>query len=408
MSAKNSNIESADFLHADFEQKTQFLKNILADLVKVGFFMVFCESQYCTENIRFVVAVSKYRTLFQNDGFKWEPWQELDKLRKSDRREKPICQDRVREIQKDIKFINETFIVPSAKLEICQPTRIAEDTNRRIQEYLCYGPDVFTEACIDPNITMIKDILPRYVVSQTYQDSLYYVTKMMRLPAQDTIRVSSPTLSYQELTKIMDTLTTDEAIRKYTADDVSVFLTDPILYTQFLKYLTRIHCSENLLCIRSIDIYVSLYDEYTKSGYREPMLSTEECAKIFEADEMSKKTGSEKPRVPPEKMLRTKIIAQAWLVFLYFVAADASFEVGLSHKLQNSVERNMANPGRDIFQAVKASAFKVLAEGFPAFKESPCYQPVVQLCKERQENRAQVEAQYRAENRSRGTSGCLW
>jgi hypothetical protein len=408
MSAKTSMEEPGDFLHADFEQKRMFFKKILADLVKVGFLMVFCESQYCTENIRFVVAVEKYRTLFENDGFVWGKYQDLDELPKSERKDKPVCNDRILEVQKDIKFIDETFLAASAKLEICMPTRIAESTVRRMKEYKCYGPEVFKEACIDPTDTMIKDILPRYVVSQCYQDSLYYVTKMLRLPGPNTIKVTPPQVSYSELCKIMDSLQTDEDIRHYTADDVSVFLTDPLLYNQFLKYLTRIHCSENLLCIRSIEIFTALYDEYIASGFKEKILSTAECARVFEAEDMSRKTGSKPPDVTPEKMLRTKIIAQAWCVFLYFVTPDACFEVGLSHKLQNSVERNMAAPGRDIFAAVKTSAYKVLAEGFHDFKNSPCFQPVFQMCKDRQLNRAQVEAEHRAANRPGGAAGCLW
>jgi len=408
MSAKSANIEPGEFLHADFEQKKLFLKKILADLVKVGFLMVFCESQFCTENIRFIVAVSKYRNLFLSDGNTWESYEDLDELPESERKEKSFCGDRIREIQKDIKFIDETFLMPSAKLEICQPTRIAEATNRRMREYKCYGPEIFKEACIDPKDTMIKDILPRYVVSQCYQDSIFYVTKMLRLPAQNTIKVAAPKQTYQELVKVMDTLQTEDDIRGYTSDDISVFLSDPLLYAQFLKYLTRIHCSENLLCIRSIDIFVALYDEYVKTGFKERILSTAECAKIFEAEDMSRKTGSKPPAVSAEKMLRTKIVAQAWCVFLYFVTPDASFEVGLSHSLQNSVERNMACPTREMFQAVKSSAYKVLADGFNDFKGSPCFQPCFQLVKDRQNNRAQVEAEHKASKGPAGAAGCLW
>ena len=48
------------------------------------------------------------------------------------------------------------------------PAHVEKNTKRRIELFDLYGPEVFSEALLDPIKTMHKDVLPRYLVSPCY------------------------------------------------------------------------------------------------------------------------------------------------------------------------------------------------------------------------------------------------
>jgi len=186
---------------------------LLADHVQVGFLMTFCESQYCTENIRFIVAVAKYKLLFKQDGIRWLIFEEVDKL--DEHVAMIVNDDKIREIEKDIKFIISSFLDPSAKLEICMPTKVASNTFRRIEEWKAYGPDVFDEAVLDPKVTLNRDIMPRFVVSSVYNDMKFFLYKINKLPSMTGLKLPTITASQSVIEGIVATLKTDDLIRDY-------------------------------------------------------------------------------------------------------------------------------------------------------------------------------------------------
>lgn len=424
MSSRNSG-EAIDFLHSDYQQKQLFLKKLLGDYLKIGFLMQFCEAQYCTESIRFIVAVSKFRNIFSNDGIEWDHWANIDKYEETEKERKlnlaPIHEDKTREIKKDLEYLSNTFLDPSAKLEICLSSAIAKRTRQRMAQYQLYGPGIFQEACSEPKDTLIRDILPRFVVSTTYQDMLYYTAKINKLPSADTVKIPLPLMSHEELIKICDNYKSDEEIKRYISDDVAVFVHDPLLYPQFLKYLQRIISSENLLCIRAIDMYCQYYEDYRKASFMDPVFSTKDFFNDSEDksgpmksynNSNNSNSGEKSSTHNHSGMnslkhgLQSRIVEQAWFIYLHFIEADSCYQVGLSHNIINSVTRNMASPLSDMFKAVRSAAYKVLWLHFDNFKESPNYLPVFELCKERRLNyMKQIEVNHNKEKKK--NAGCF-
>mgnify|MGYP003386458591 CR=1 FL=1 len=363
--------------------------------MQVGFLMTFCESQYCTENIRFIVAVAKYKLLFKQDGIRWLPFEEVDKL--DEHVAMIVNNDKIREIEKDIKFIISSFLDPSAKLEICMPTKVASNTFRRIEEWKAYGPDVFDEAVLDPKVTLNRDIMPRFVVSSVYNDMKFFLYKINKLPSMTGLKLPTITASQSVIEGIVATLKTDDLIRDYV-NCIDNFFIDPLLYNQLLKFLTRIVSSESLLCIRAVDMYHGLFEEIETKKLRimdGSTFSTIEMNQLAQVVELSGEivvntnanSNANGNKTKSEQVIRGRIIGQAWQIYLHFVAPDSCFEVGISHKLMQSVNRNMAAPTGNMFDGLRITALKCLADHFSTtFKSSPCYTQLLQLVKTRELN----------------------
>lgn len=371
------------FLSCSYNEKQAILQRLLADHVQVGFLMTFCESQYCTENIRFIVAVAKYKLLFKQDGINWDAYSNVDS--QDLKKEMPVHPDKVREIEKDIQFIVSSFLDPSAKLEICMPTKVAANTFRRIKEWKAYGPEVFDEAMIDPRVTLSRDIMPRFIVSSTFWDMKYFLHKISNLPVMTSLKLPPITVSPTFLSDITSSLTTDNDELEYV-NNLENYMVDPILYNQLLKYLTRIVASESLLCVHAVDVYHELFAEIERKKLRimdGSTFSTVEMDQVAHAAELSGKVdGSSRCKL--EQIMRGRIVGQAWQIYLYFVAPDSCFEVGISHKLMQSVNRNMAAPTANIFDGLRETALKCLLDHFSkSFKSSPCYQELLKMVKAR-------------------------
>lgn len=391
-SSRNSG--EIDFLHADANQKALFLKSILDDDIKSGFFMVFCESQFCTENIRFVVATIKHNRLYENDGLSWSPWEtDLGKNLNNDKRIfNEMDPQKCAEIERDIEYIHNRFLKPSAPYEICISSEVLENTRRRMKEYNLYGPEVFKEARIDPMNTLIKDILPRFVVSSVYEEMLFYVKRLCDLPAANTLTVNPPNslTSTAMSRKVKSTVTdvalskleTEEDIKKYCSESMDTYFLDTLLYSQLLKYLNRIVSSENLLCIRAINIFPQLFDDsnttFVNNNGETTSTTTLSCKnKSGLVEKKSRAT-----------LQREAIRDQAWLIYMYFLAPGAAYEVGVSSTIARSVALNMAKPEKNMFETTKAAAMTVLSQAFVEYLKSPEFQELLTLAKARMEDKS--------------------
>ena len=180
-----------DFLHSDFEQKQVFMDRLLKDHIKTGFLMVFCEAQFCTENIRFIVAVSSYKNLFIDDRVEWADWKEIDKEKNPEEIHNfdPL---RCKVVEKEMNEVFDGGLSPSAEFEVCISGAMLSRIKMRMEKYKLYGPGVFDEALADPKVTLLKDILPRFVVSSTCNDMLYYLDKRKNLPSYQTLHIPEP------------------------------------------------------------------------------------------------------------------------------------------------------------------------------------------------------------------------
>jgi hypothetical protein len=356
-----------DFLHADAAQKAAFLKSILDDDVKSGFFMVFCESQFCTENIRFVVATIKYGRLFENDSCVWSPWDtDLGKNLNGDKRvHNEMSPEKCAEIERDMAYIHNRFLKPSGMYEICISQKILENTERRMREFRSYGPEVFKEARLDPINTLIKDILPRFVVSPYFEEMKFYIKALSNLPPASSLTVTPPNsamstmISVKNKTDVVDarlaTLKTTADVEQYCRE-LNNYFVDVVLYTKLLDFLVRIVSSENLLCIRAINIFPQLFEETAESRAARGVATS----KVKLNTKTKIKDGASEA-----------VTSQAWLIYMYFLAPGSCYEVGISSAISRSVALNMAKPTKDMFESTKVAVMKVLQDHFITFLTSP-------------------------------------
>ena len=387
----SSRATDIDFFHADAEKKRLFLQSILDDDIKSGFFMVFCESQFCTENIRFVVATIKYARLYENDTSIWSPWEtDLGNNLNGDKRiYNEMTPEKCAEVERDMQYIHNRFLKPSALYEICISQIILDNTERRMKEFHTYGPEVFKEARLDPMNTLIKDILPRFVVSPIFDEMKFYCKALNNMPPPNSLIVNPPMSAMSTAVSVKNKvaavdkelakLDTAVDVERYCRDDLEQYFVDALLYEYLLKYLNRIVSSENLLCIRAINIFPQLFEEPANSK-----IAMSVAVSKIQLSTKSQPNSEGTDSGGPNKGVVTKAVTnQAWLIYMYFLAPGACYEVGVSSAISRSVALNMAKPVRDMFEPTRIAATKVLQHHFSTFLESSEFKELVQKATER-------------------------
>jgi hypothetical protein len=377
-----------EFLGGDVAAKRNFLMKLLADEIQVGFLMLFCENEYCTENMRFVVACSDYISNFRKDGNKWKSWEVLD--RDPAKWEKQaLSEDIDVQIQKSLEKMSAGFLSAHSRYEICISAGMIERTEKRMKNYKVYGPEVFKEACIDPMDTLIKDILPRFVVSDTFVDMEYFAQKFASLPQTGPSDFEELTASDLMLSAYQSQLLTESDVIEYCKDDVSMYFRDPLLYEYFFRYLKRIHAQENLLCVAQINRYNKAYEAYIRLGgltaektvmKRTKAVELFSTAELFECDTICE---GEFVNASVSEM-RSEIIHQAWIIYLYFLAPGSTWEVSLSYHVHQIVSRTLACPAKDMFQDVKLEAMKIVNKEFESFINTAEFKSLLELVAKRQ------------------------
>lgn len=371
-SGKHGKTTKEEFLHGDVDAKRMFLTKILTDETKVGFLMLFCENEYCTENIRFVVATAEYRNHFHNDSKnKWKNWEVLDKDH-SQWSVHEISDDVRTQIERTLAKITSEYMSTHSKYEICTSSDIIARTEERLKNYSVYGPEVFKEACLDPLNTLIKDILPRFVVSESFVDMNFFIQKLEVLPTTDSMTFSGPSSNDSVIKAVQSQLLTEEDIQDYCKDDVVMYFRDPLLYSYFLKYLQRIHAEENLLCVAQINKYNKAYDAYIRHGgltSERTVMNRTKAVDLYSTAELYNAHIVEEEEYVTSSVneLRAAICHQAWTIYLYFLAPQSAYEVSVSYHVHQLVARTLACPARDMFQDVKIEAMKVVNREFESF-----------------------------------------
>lgn len=328
----------------------EFLVN---DSIGIGYLLAFCKTQYCVENISFVLEVQQYRDMFPVPSRPRGFWKNLDSegdLSNLVLESKiwPDLASSVRwpttdncdEIEAKVRHIWSTFLIPSAEMEICVAVKTYDNTVRRLQRIQAYGPELFEQAMIDPINVMQRDMLPRFLVCEYFRDMKRHLTELKRLPGPADLSVPPPSesllfenlrssISEQEITSVLENLVIGDV------------LSNKIVYTKFLQYLQSTMSSENLLCARSIQVF------------REKMRHILHNASTREL------------------CLDGPVSEQAWMIFKFFVCQGSCFEVSLSHRRRHEVMNTLASPTMSMFDKVEKSALSALAHHLTAFKRSP-------------------------------------
>lgn len=301
----------------------ELFNEIIEDGMLTGFLLSFCQEHYCCENFEFLLAVKRFHDLFVTSG--WTAWRELDSVPASDplyvQSEKLFDEvfDTVHQeqIKTEISLLWRKYLEPtSATAEVCLPYEILDNTERRMQYYRAYGPDVFAEATLEPTKAMVRDIMPRYLVSTQYM--LMNKRRAVRdsLPHGSELKVPSP-----KLPATHERPRTREAIFAYCCD-LDNYMMDDYLYNGLLVYLKKIVSAENLLCYRGIEVFQELMKEN----------STEDA------------------------------IAMAWTLYFFFLCVGSSHEVSVRNDVRYDISRKMCNPDSEMFDVIKRSLRIVLDE----------------------------------------------
>ena len=239
-------------------------------------------------------------------------------------------------VKKKMQSIIQTYIVKDAsrQINICDLT--IERTMKRVKLLSVYGPTIFDEACIDPILTMTKDILPRFKVSNTVNRMVMRVASSEPPPPATDLKVPPPM-------NLLLALCSSDAFpdsRNFTLDEV---IGTEHLYNVFSTYLqdNNRHV-ENLHCIRKIDIF----EELMKMN----------CEK--EATD------------------------EAWQIYRYFVAQGAAFFVPLPSLDRKSLMLSMAVPVKQMFVLVRNAAYGILKSDFTQFTYTSEYKDFPKLMRD--------------------------
>lgn len=269
------------------------ISSLIEDPIGCGFLLSYCERQYAEENLTFIIDVNRYMELFHlidPDRITWPTsWQHLDtsphtdisqsrlslfaKLKESlnqngGRKQKWSVLERLcAEAESKASSIHRTYIADDAPRLICMSSKVNRNTHRRLEQIGRYGPEVFGEACLDPVLTLCKDILPRFLKSELC--SLYRIrsSELLLLPPARALVVQPPDV--QPSLYCQDDFA---PTRRFTLNEL---LREGFLYGEFLDFLQRRVCAENLFCYRLVCIF-------------EELMKRKECDEADELGELNK------------------------------------------------------------------------------------------------------------------------
>jgi len=182
-----------------------------------------------------------------------------------------------------------------------------------------YGQEIFSEALLDPLSTIQRDIYPRFVQSDHYHSLQDCLRLLEKKACHKKLKLPRPRSVVWERYPIADL----KAGRvQFTLEDL---IEDHQLYGEFSVYLERVVADENIKCLRAIAIY------------KESFLGMD---------------GSKPP------------VENALLIYRYFIAPLAPFEISVHFQAAKEVRRGNAEPGPELFEAVEMSGLSVLQTHF--------------------------------------------
>ena len=162
--------------------------------------------------------------------------------------------------------------------------------------------------------------------------------------------------------------------------------------------MKRVVASENLLCLRAIDIFPTFMDK------------VDEHHKSLIVSHTPNSTGSsgatgtspvnihintthvhQKGHVLTKNEIQIEMqqdasnaVEYAWLIYLYFLAPNACYEVGVSHMTSRNIGRYMAVPRKEMFETTRNDIMSTFMHHFNSFlNDTSEYKELVDLVKNR-------------------------
>ena len=320
------------------------LMTILQDPIQCGYLLQFCTLEYNSENLCFIMMVSRFRDAICQDVDAWpKRWTEVDKDI-SGKDENEIAQNTTwpsaklnkANISKLIRAIWKEFLSDDAANQIFMPAHVAVNTKRRMLLLDLYGPDVFAEALLDPLETINQDILPRFLFSNLKIDMNRRIKLSKVKLTESDIQVEPPS----------DTLLQKPQtyFRKKRLFSLNECINNLTLYNEFLNYLQSNTGAKCLLCVRLIHIFEDLCMEWEE--YLEPPVEATDCA---------------------------------WEIFRYFVVDEAAGAITLLSRQKKEIMISLAKVHIRMFDELLKTTMSELIAHFKAYKETDSYQDLWQI-----------------------------
>jgi hypothetical protein len=128
-----------------------------------------------------------------------------------------------------IETIWNKYLSDNSSNQICIPSRVLENTKKRLALLHLYGKEVFQETTIDPIKTLYKDVLPRFLNSIYCREMERRLHELFPLPNENDLNLELP--KYSNVMKLsLNQLT----VEKLARIELKEILNDRILYSQFL------------------------------------------------------------------------------------------------------------------------------------------------------------------------------
>ena len=352
LSIHESNASLSGF-KPDRSVNLESIHDLIHEPICSGFLFKYCEAFYCSENIRFVMEVDKYKDYFSNETIAWQKtWKELDReldfkshdntFHENVRAKIKMVEERLDEgalitiedwpskkispvdVERMIREIWTTFLSEKALTQICVPSIVLWNTMRRMRRADLYGREVFHEALQEPIRTIVRDIYPRF------RNSEHMVMLRKRMHELESLPMSSE-LSLSPLPDTILSKYTPAELEmgvQFTLDDM---LQDKTCFKEFFRYLQRCILSENLRFIRALQIYKAHISS-------------------------------------PDVSMRRKGMEWAWAVYKFFIAPYSAFEISVSHQARREIMRQLADPNINTFDVIERTTMELLRVHYNNFR----------------------------------------
>lgn len=304
------------------------IEKIIESPLACGFLNLFCKEQHNNENLSFLMEVMRFRDVFRVDLQAWpNSYHENDRnFVENESRSWPSVKVNHCEVLEIMREIYDKFIKDDSPYEICISQEVRLRTMMRVQNVELFGPEVFTEATIEPIKTLKRDIFPRFISSEIYAHMKQRLTAVEPLPNASDLKLLAPTGPFLNDVGLEDMPET----RAFSLKEV---LECGLLYNEFLIYLRRAHSSENLLCYHMIQVYENLIRQ-----------------ELYEEAEN-----------------------EAWNIYRFFIASGSVYEICCDYMHKKAMLERISIPTLDLFKAIKRGIYVILKSNFETFQSTPAY-----------------------------------
>ena len=316
-------------------ESTPAILELLNDPIKTGYLLAFCESEFNAENMRFILEIDRFRDfIYLDKSFERKlTWQQIDRnvgiksteyldddhitdftsftLCKSTEWKSNIVP--YEGIVEDVTKIWNTYLSSAAPHQICIPSKVLSNTKKRLELIHIFGAEIFEETMIDPIKTLNRDVLPRFLVSEHYLKLQERLKSIENLPFAFDLNLPIPTQS-----QVLHWNSNEITIENLQKIPLKEFVNDSLIYPIFLLYLQSIVSSENLLCLRAID----LFKESFPNSQLDEVEHTEDTHYYV------------------------------WLLYSYFIAPNSAFEISVSDRRRKYIRQALAYPKYNTFTKV--------------------------------------------------------